>query len=356
VSSIRRGNDWWHRRSDGVWLLWSTLSQSWEPQSGSPPPPPPPPLPVGPPAEPVAAAAPEPAPAAAPEPAPAAAVPAGVAVSTAAPPAVAERSPVTAPAPVAVAPAAAPAPAAVQEAPAPVAGPAPAPVVQEAPAPVAHPAPAEAPDPVPADGADTTPMPSVDLPVVPVPAPGSRAANGEMYSKGEIGFLARFQSRTLMVVGGTVAIVAVFALTYLGASFFFRPPDDAAAAGVHRKVSPRQAFLIQVDDICARASQSAMGLPPPGTPSQMAHFTKTAIRTQRGLISDMSKIVPPAKKKVLYRTITKESKDQLVEMKALLAEASSGDPAGTQAAMQTVAASEKRIDRMSAGLGLKDCG
>jgi hypothetical protein len=236
-----------------------------------------------------------------------------------------------------------------------VAQPAPAPVAQPAPAPVAQPAPAPVAQPVPAELADTIPMASADLPLVSVPPTGPRAANGEVYSKGDIGFLARFQSRTLMVVGGGIAMVAVLALTYLGASFFLRPQDDATAAASHKKMSPRQAFLMQVDGLCAQASQSAMGLPPPGSPSDMARFTKSAIRTQRGLITDMGKIVPPTKKKVLYRTIIKESKAQLVEMRGLLAEASSGDPAGTQAAMQMVAASEKRIDRMSANLGLKDC-
>jgi hypothetical protein len=306
VTSIRRGEDWWHRRPDGVWLLWSDASQSWEPQPGSLPPPPPPPT-VVPPAAPGTEVA---------------AAPTATAVA-------AEGSAVA----VATVP--------VQEpiAPAPVKSP-----------PVETPAPEN-----PADAADTVPMPTTsNLPPASVP-PSPRAANGELYSKGGAGFVSRFESRTVTVVGGGLAIVALFVLTYLGASFVFRPGDDAAAAGSQKRVSPRKAFFMQVDELCAQASQSAMGLPPPGSPSEMAGFTRNAISTQRKLISDMKGIVPPPKDAPLFREIIKESKIQLGQMHGLLDEAASGDAAGTRAAMETVAASEKRIDRMSGNIGLKEC-
>jgi hypothetical protein len=208
----------------------------------------------------------------------------------------------------------------------------------------------------PADAADTIPIATTaSLPLASVQPPSPRAANGEVYSKGDAGFLARFESRTVTVVGGVFVIVALFVLTYLGASFAFRPGDDASAAGSQKRVSPRKAFLMQVDELCAQASQSAMGLPPPGSPSKMARFTRDAISTQRKLISDMRGIVPPQKDARLYRAIIKESKTQLGQMHGLLEEAASGDTAGAGAAMETVAASEKRIDRISGNIGLKEC-
>lgn len=39
AQSIRRGDEWWNQRPDGVWLKWSTQTQKWEPQQAGPPPP-----------------------------------------------------------------------------------------------------------------------------------------------------------------------------------------------------------------------------------------------------------------------------------------------------------------------------
>lgn len=39
AQSIRRGDEWWNQRPDGVWLKWSSQTQKWEPQQSGPPPP-----------------------------------------------------------------------------------------------------------------------------------------------------------------------------------------------------------------------------------------------------------------------------------------------------------------------------
>jgi hypothetical protein len=339
VTSIRRGEDWWHRREDGVWLLWSPSSQTWEPRSGRPPPPPPPPSAP-------AAASVDAAPT---QPLQTSVVPAGgpglAVVST--PPSVVQAAPAVQ----ALAQTAAVQTPLVQT---PLFRP---PQAQNAPTPQEPAAVATmAPPGDAAEVADTTPMPAVsDIPLASAAAVAPRPANGEVYSRGENGLLSRFQSQTMMAIGGGIVILALFVLTYVGASVVFRPADEAAAGSPNKKVSARKAFLMQADELCSQASQSAMGLPPPGTSAEMARFTRSAISTQRRLISDMKAIPAPPKQRPLYKAIVSESSMQLGQMRGLLNEAASGDSVGTRAAMETVAASEKRIDRMSANLGLEEC-
>jgi hypothetical protein len=217
------------------------------------------------------------------------------------------------------------------------------------------------PEPVAPEFADTAQLDSIppsvetsNLPLAAVQPPGPRPANGEIYSKTATSFFSRFEGRTLTLVGGALAVVFVFALTYLGATLVFRPSNDAVAAG-GKRVSPREAFVAEVDEMCSRASRSATGLPPPGDTAAMADFTSNAISTQRKLVSEMRGLMAPAKNKALFRAIIKESKVQLGHMRDLVDAAAVGDQAGTNAALERMAGSEKRIDRMSVNYGLKEC-
>ena len=333
TQSIRRGDQWWHRRQDGVWLLWSIASQSWEPQGGSPPPPPPPPpLPTAtPPAAPVTSVDAPPT--------------AGTAVAVMAPPqtdsAQAHESPpredsaATHEMPPGVDAVAVAMPLGTDQ------------VAKEETVPYVE---TPAPDP---ETASTEPLEVVQtMPAAPV-AVGPRPANGEVYSAGSGNILARFESRTLTLVGGALAVVLVFIVTYVGATFAFRPSDDVAPGGP--KLSPSRAFILDVDEMCSTASQSAMGLPPPGSPASMAAFAKKSAASQRKLVANLGALTPPGPAKNLFKKMVRKSKAQIDQMKALVAVASAGDDAGTRAAMHRLAASEKRIDAMNRKLGFKEC-
>ena len=88
----------------------------------------------------------------------------------------------------------------------------------------------------------------------------------------------------------------------------------------------------------------------------MADFTRRAISTQRKLVTKMGRLTVPPKNDGLFRAILKESRVQIGHMHDLVNAAGAGDHVGTTAALERMASSEKRIDRMSSNYGFKDCG
>jgi hypothetical protein len=213
------------------------------------------------------------------------------------------------------------------------------------------------PTPAPTADAETEPLPVVSTAPLPAVSVGIHGpANAELYSKGSMNMLARFESRTVNVVGGALAVIVVFVLTYIGASLVFRPEtSDAFAAGAPG-LPPRQAFILEVDKMCAEASQSAMGLPPPGTDAEMANFTQRSVATHKRLVTDLRTVTPPKPDRALFKKVVARRDAQVDQLRALLTEIRSGDSAGVNATMAGMVTSEKQIDRMSKRLGIRGCG
>jgi hypothetical protein len=328
TQSIRRGQHWWHRRQDGGWLLWLDASETWVPVDGSPPPPAPPAR-VVPPAAERAPATPVP-------------VAANGSQAVGAP----VGPPSSEPTPVAAA--------------RPAASPVPAPAVTtpsnggSAVALQARPE-ADSDGGAPGDTAQlhATAYENGASPLPQASVPGPVRANAEIYSRSKTSLLARFETKSLSVLGGVLAVVLVFGLTYFGATMVFRPAGDAPSG--QKNLPAQKAFLTDIDKMCSKASRSTSGLPPPGNPKAMASHTRDAISTQRKLVARMNGVDVPKKRKALFRAIITESKVQIDHMRDFVGAARRGDEAGAAAAFTRMAKSEKRIDRMNAKYGFKEC-